>query len=126
MSKLFNSAEREAICSVIHERRDMRHFSGGTVEAKVLARILDAAHAAPSVGFMQPWRFVRITKLELREQLIALVDGEKQRTSNEMDGRKAEFMRLKVERIRDCAELMAVVPGENLYPINHKDTKAQI
>jgi len=75
MSKQFNSAERAAIYSVIHERRDMRHFSGGAVEAKVLARILDAAHAAPSVGFMQPWRFARITKLELREQLIALVEN---------------------------------------------------
>jgi 5,6-dimethylbenzimidazole synthase len=109
MSKQFNSAEREAIYRVIHERRDMRHFSGGAVEAKVLARILDAAHAAPSVGFMQPWRFVRITDFELREQLIALVDEEKQRTSNDMDERKAEFMRLKVEGIRDCAELIAVV-----------------
>jgi len=109
MSKQFNSTEREAIYSVIHERRDMRHFAGGTVASDVLERILQAGHAAPSVGYMQPWRFVRITQTELREQLIALVEAEKQRTSEDMDERKTEFMRLKVEGIRDCAELIAVV-----------------
>jgi len=109
MNKQFNSAEREAVYSVIHERRDMRHFDGGMVPAEVLRRILQAGHAAPSVGYMQPWRFVRITKPELRDQLITLVEAEKLRTSDDMDKRKAEFMRLKVEGIRDCAELIAVV-----------------
>jgi len=109
MSKQFNTTEREVIYSVIHERRDMRHFAGGVVVQDTLERILDAAHAAPSVGFMQPWRFVRITKAVLREQLIVLVEEEKDKTADHMDARKAEFMRLKVEGIRDCAELIAVV-----------------
>ncbi len=109
MNKQFNSSEREAVYSVIHERRDMRHFDGGMVPAEVLRRILRAGHAAPSVGYMQPWRFVHITKPELRDQLITLVEAEKLRTSDDMDKRKAEFMRLKIEGIRDCAELIAVV-----------------
>jgi len=105
----FTKEERDAVYRVIHARRDMRHFSGGEVESEVLARILEAAHAAPSVGYMQPWRFVRITKDDLREHLIALVKAEKERTSDIMDERKAEFMRLKIEGIRDCAELIAVI-----------------
>jgi len=105
----FSESERDIIYRVIHARRDMRHFIGGNVEAETLARILAAGHAAPSVGFMQPWRFVRITKNALREQLVTLVEQEKLRTSDQMDERKAEFMRLKVEGIRDCAELIAVV-----------------
>ncbi len=109
MSKQFNSPEREAIYSVIHERRDMRHFDGGTVPPEILKRILRAGHAAPSVGYMQPWRFVRVTHPALRNALIALVEAEKLRTADNMDARKAEFMRLKVEGIRDCAELIAVV-----------------
>jgi len=109
MADTFSIADRDAVYRVIHARRDMRHFAGGNVEATVLKRILQAGHAAPSVGYMQPWRFVRISKAALREQLIALVDAEKQRTSDDMDERKAEFMRLKVEGIRDCAELIAVV-----------------
>jgi 5,6-dimethylbenzimidazole synthase len=105
----FTKEESDTIYRVIHARRDMRHFSGGEVSPEALSRILHAAHAAPSVGYMQPWRFVRITKTTLRESLIALVEKEKQRTSDEMDVRKAEFMRLKIEGIRDCAELIAVI-----------------
>jgi len=109
MSKQFNRAERDAIYSVIHARRDMRHFIGGSVTPEILERVLLAGHAAPSVGYMQPWRFIRITQAELRKQLITLVEAEKLRTSDEMDTRKAEFMRLKVEGMRDCAELIAVI-----------------
>lgn len=108
-SQLFSGRAREAVYRVIHARRDMRHFCGGEVAPKVLERILRAGHAAPSVGFMQPWRFVRITDPALRERLVALAEEEKQRTADCMDARKAEFMRLKVEGIRDCAELIAVV-----------------
>ena len=46
MSKQFNRAERDAIYSVIHERRDMRHFADGSIASDVLIRILDAGHAA--------------------------------------------------------------------------------
>ncbi len=101
--------ERDIIYRVIHARRDMRHFSGGEVSSEALMRILHAAHAAPSVGYMQPWRFVRINEGSLREACIALVEAEKDKTADVMDARKAEFMRLKIEGIRDCAELIAVV-----------------
>jgi len=105
----FDVQERDVVYKVIHARRDMRHFAGGTVSSEALARILEAAHAAPSVGYMQPWRFVRITQSVLREELIALVEAEKDKTAEHMDERKTEFMRLKVEGIRDCAELIAVI-----------------
>ncbi|MBL1352702.1 MAG: nitroreductase family protein, partial [Zetaproteobacteria bacterium] len=45
----------------------------------------------------------------LRESLITLVEAEKDKTAEQMDERKAEFMRLKIEGMRDCAELIAVV-----------------
>ncbi|MDX8388117.1 MAG: 5,6-dimethylbenzimidazole synthase [Ghiorsea sp.] len=109
MQHIFTTEEREAIYHVIDARRDMRHFAKGKVDEAVLVRILEAAHAAPSVGLMQPWRFVRVTSQVLREQLITLVKEEKENTAHEMDERKSEFMRLKVEGMRDCAELIAVV-----------------
>ncbi len=109
MTDNFSSTERDAICKVIHARRDMRHFTGGTVAPDVLRRILAAAHAAPSVGFMQPWRFIRVTDRALRERLAGVVELERRRTAEVMGKRKSEFLRLKVEGIRDCAELIAVV-----------------
>jgi len=57
---VFGAAERAAVYRAIHARRDMRHFLPGHLDEAVLQRLLEAAHAAPSVGLMQPWRFVRI------------------------------------------------------------------
>ncbi|MDQ6980134.1 MAG: 5,6-dimethylbenzimidazole synthase [Ghiorsea sp.] len=106
---VFTENERDTVYHVIEARRDMRHFSGGEVPQDALLRILQAAHAAPSVGLMQPWRFVRITSGDMRSALIQLVEQEKDKTADMMDARKAEFMRLKVEGMRECAELIAVV-----------------
>ncbi len=109
MGKIFSAEEQATVYQVIHARRDMRHFVGGQVEAQALTRILEAAHAAPSVGLMQPWRFIRITDAHLRLQLVALVEQEKQNTAAHMATRQADFMQLKVEGMRECAELIAVV-----------------
>jgi len=104
----FSPAERAAVYRAIAERRDMRHFSGGEVPPELLARLLEAAHQAPSVGLMQPWRFIRITRPALRESIHRLVEEERVRTAEALDERSDEFMRLKVEGIRDCAELLVV------------------
>ncbi len=106
----FSAEERETLHRIIRARRDMRHFlKGASVADEVLQRILEAAHAAPSVGLMQPWRFIRICDGERREQIAKLVNAEKARTADALGERKADFLRLKVEGIRDCAELIAVV-----------------
>ncbi|WP_339463536.1 5,6-dimethylbenzimidazole synthase [Pseudomonas sp. EA_105y_Pfl2_R69] len=104
----FSPEERAAVYRAIAERRDMRHFSGGEVAPEVLARLLEAAHQAPSVGLMQPWRFIRITRPALREAIHGLVEEERGRTAEALGERSDEFMRLKVEGIRDCAELLVV------------------
>jgi 5,6-dimethylbenzimidazole synthase len=74
----FSRQERQAVYRVISERRDMRRFvPDSTVPEEVLARVLQAAHAAPNVGLMQPWRFIRITDESLRRRIHALVDEER-------------------------------------------------
>ena len=104
----FSPEERAAVYRAIAERRDMRHFSGGEVAPELLGRLLEAAHQAPSVGLMQPWRFIRITRPVLREAIHGLVEEERTRTAEALGERSDEFMRLKVEGIRDCAELLVV------------------
>ena len=87
----------------------MRRFLGGSeIAPDVLARLLKAAHAAPSVGLMQPWRFIRITDQTLRWRIHALVDDERLRTADALEERAREFLALKVEGILDCAELIVV------------------
>ncbi|CAG9273891.1 5,6-dimethylbenzimidazole synthase [Paraburkholderia unamae] len=106
MAQPFDEAERAAVYRAIYERRDMRHFVPGPIDPATLARLLDAAHHAPSVGFMQPWRIVRITDPSLREQLHATVERERIATADALGKRRDEFMKLKVEGMRECAEVL--------------------
>ncbi|HBO80935.1 MAG TPA: 5,6-dimethylbenzimidazole synthase, partial [Cupriavidus sp.] len=62
-----------------------------------LERLLDAAHQAPSVGLMQPWRFMRLSTPSWRERLIPFVEAERQATAQALGERAAEFLRIKVE-----------------------------
>ncbi|ORW03472.1 5,6-dimethylbenzimidazole synthase [Mycobacterium kyorinense] len=105
----FSPLERQTVYRVICERRDMRRFvPDSTIADDVLARLLQAAHAAPSVGLMQPWRFIRITDDALRRGIHALVDEERLLTAHALGRREQEFLALKVEGILDCAELLVV------------------
>lgn len=106
----FTSAEREAVHALIQVRRDMRHFIPGmTVPEAVRARLQAALLAAPSVGLMQPLRVLRITDPALRAALAARVDAERLRTADALGPSGAEFLALKVEGLRECAELWALV-----------------
>ena len=91
----------------------MRRFvPNAAVPEEVLARLLQAAHAAPSVGLMQPWRFVRITDAGLRTRIHDLVDEERLQTAEALGARGDEFLGLKVEGILECAELFVVALRE--------------
>ena len=110
----YSDAERAAIYRVMSERRDMRHFTPNSeVPEDVLRRILEAAHMAPSVGLMQPWRFLRITDPTMRSAIKELVDVERIQTGEALGPRESEFLALKVEGIRDCAELFVVALGDD-------------
>ncbi|QEY73043.1 5,6-dimethylbenzimidazole synthase [Pseudomonas denitrificans (nom. rej.)] len=113
----YSLEERAALYRAIAERRDMRHFSGGEVAPELLARLLEAAHQAPSVGLMQPWRFIRVTSRELREAIHGLVEAERVRTAEALGERSDEFMQLKVEGVLDCAEVLvaALMEGREAH-----------
>jgi len=114
VSHRFSASERDAVYRAIAQRRDMRRFiPDSVVDAEVLSRLLHAAHAAPSVGLMQPWRFIRITDDAVRRHIHALVDEERLRTADALGQREDEFLALKVEGILDCAELLVVALCEH-------------
>ena len=107
-NKRYSDNDIEAIYRVIEQRRDMRHFTNEPVDEALLERLLKAAHFAPSVGFMQPWRFIRITDKNIRQQMHALAEEERIATANAMGEREDEFMKLKVEGLLDCGEVLVV------------------
>ena len=102
----YPQADIDAIYRAIRERRDMRHFLPDRVDPETMRRLLAAAHFAPSVGFMQPWRFIRIRSAELRGQLHALVEEERIQTARALGEREDEFMKLKVEGLLECGEVL--------------------
>jgi len=105
-AKRFSDPEIAGVYRAIHERRDMRHFTDAPVAPELMARLIDAAHHAPSVGFMQPWRFVRVTDRDVRLALHDIVETERRATAMALNERSDEFMRLKVQGILDCGEVL--------------------
>ncbi len=62
--------EKEAVYKTIYNRRDTRgEFTDEEVSTTVINRILDAAHHAPSVGFMQPWDFVVVRDPKIKQKI---------------------------------------------------------
>ena len=104
----FSNEEIAAVYKAIAERRDIRHFLPDPIAPELLERLFSAAHSAPSVGFMQPWRFIRISDPNLRTSIHRLVEEERINTAQALDEREDEFMRLKVEGVRECGELLVV------------------
>lgn len=113
MKHRFSNDEIAAVYKAISERRDIRHFLDDPIDPAILIRILEAAHLAPSVGFMQPWRFIRITDTNLRTKIYQLVEQERIKTAEALEEREDEFMRLKVEGIRECGEILVVTLMDN-------------
>jgi 5,6-dimethylbenzimidazole synthase len=104
----YSLADRDAIYRVIKERRDMRHFNSDPVDPAILKRLLMAAHQAPSVGLMQPWRIIRITDLALRQSIKMQVNEENNITATALGERQQEFLQLKVDGIDQCAEVLVM------------------
>lgn len=107
-SHRFTEPEIAGVYRAIAERRDMRHFRPDPVDPALLKRLLWAAHHAPSVGYMQPWRFIRITDRTLRERMHELVEVERRATAKALGEREDDFMRLKVEGLLEAGEVIVV------------------
>lgn len=104
----YSDTDIAAVARAIAERRDVRHFVPGELPAGLLGRLVEAAHLAPSVGYMQPWRFVRVAAPERREALWRIVEAERQTTGAALSSRNEEFMTLKIEGVREAADVLVV------------------
>jgi len=97
----FDEHARDAVYRAIFTRRDIRSsFLARPIPDEVLARLLRAAHHAPSVGFMQPWNFIVIRdtarKARIRD-LVLKARGEEVQHIDE--GRQSLYRSLKLEGI---------------------------
>jgi nicotinate-nucleotide--dimethylbenzimidazole phosphoribosyltransferase len=99
----FEPAARAALYDVLAARRDVRRFRPDPVPAEVLDRVLAAAHAAPSVGHSQPWRFVVVDDPGLRERAALMADAERLAQAAGLDPESARsLLDLQLEGIREA------------------------
>lgn len=101
----FEDFERKAIYRAIFTRRDVRsHFRPDPIDDAVLARLLTAAHHAPSVGFMQPWNFIVIRDQKRRAAVRDLfLTARSQELPHIAEDRQALYRKLKLEGICESA-----------------------
>ena len=122
----FTVADRDALYKIILGRRDIRSFKNVPIPDETLARIMQAAHQGPSVGFMQPWDFVMIKSIEVREKVKALFERERESAAVFYDEpQRSHYLSLKLEGILEspvnicvtCDPLRGgVVLGRNSIP----------
>ncbi|WP_234908258.1 5,6-dimethylbenzimidazole synthase [Rhizobium rhizogenes] len=98
----FSEAERTAVYHAIETRRDVRdQFRSDPLPEDLVRRLLEAAHHAPSVGFMQPWNFIMIRQAETRERVWQAFSQANEEACLMFEGdRRAQYQRLKLEGIR--------------------------
>ncbi len=99
----FSDSERAGLYRAIYERRDVRsQFLPDPIPRPVLARLLKAAHHAPSVGFMQPWDFILIDSAEVRQQVLASFNEENAKAADNYTGERQQTYRsLKLQGITE-------------------------
>ena len=103
MVDVFSPAERAALYRVIESRRDVRAFRTDPIATDTLARILGAAHHAPSVGLMQPWNFIVIRDAATKARVKALFEVQNELAVANYAGARADLYRsLKLEGIEEA------------------------
>jgi len=110
----FTEEERRGLYRAIYQRRDVRSsFKPDEIPDNVLARLLDAAHHAPSVGFMQPWGFIVIRDRDVRDTVHEIFERAS-RTAAQIytDDRRAMYETLKLAGILEAPINLCVTCDE--------------
>jgi 5,6-dimethylbenzimidazole synthase len=66
----FDEAFRQTLTHLFLWRRDVRHFLATPIPAEIITELIELACLAPSVGYSQPWRFVKVDHRQRREAVL--------------------------------------------------------
>ena len=100
----FSPDKKKGLYEAIYKRRDVRHFIPKPIDPEKMGRILDAAHHAGSVGYMQPWNFLVITDPAVKNKIAVNFKNTNAEAAQKFSGdRKKLYNSLKLEGIQDAA-----------------------
>ena len=107
----FSQAERQAVYRAIRERRDARRgYLPEPLSDDLLYRLLQAAHDAPSVGLMQPWRFIVVRSFEVRQEVHKIfLDANREAHAVYENERQQRYAGMKLEGILEAPQNLCVV-----------------
>lgn len=106
----FDDDEIRGVYRAIHTRRDVRSYLPTPVPEDVLARVLEAAHHAPSVGFMQPWTFLLVRAQEAKRAMYAhFLEVNDEAARLHPDERGEKYRALKLQGLLDAPLHVLVV-----------------
>ncbi|HEX5422324.1 MAG TPA: 5,6-dimethylbenzimidazole synthase [Candidatus Acidoferrales bacterium] len=100
----FSRSQKAGLYKAIYKRRDVRgHFLPAPVPDRLLRKLLDAAHHAGSVGFMQPWSFIVIRAEGVKQIVKGLFEQANKKAAEVFQGERKElYSRLKLEGILEA------------------------
>lgn len=108
--KRLTEEEKNGVYKAIFNRRDIRSFMDTSIPDEKLYKMLEAAHSAPSVGFMQPWNFIIIKNKEIKKALANVVEKERRALAIHYEGSEREltFLDLKIAGILEAPVTICV------------------
>jgi 5,6-dimethylbenzimidazole synthase len=107
----FAEDERQAVYRAIRERRDVRRgFLPEPIPDELLCRLLEAAHNAPSVGLMQPWRFIVVRNLSVRQAVHGIfLQANEQAATCYTGSQQQSYIGMKLEGILEAPQNLCIV-----------------
>lgn len=109
------SARSGDLATLMRRRRSVRQYQDRPVERALIEQILEAARWAPSPHGRQPWRFVVLTRHEIKERLADRM-GDTWQRELQMDGQGEEIVAIRMRKSRERIINAPVVIIPCLYP----------
>ncbi len=99
----FSPEKKQGLYDAIYKRRDVRQFNSKPVAPSVLGKILNAAHHAGSVGFMQPWNFMIIDDIKVKAKVKEIFEECNETAAKKFsEDREKLYKSLKLEGIMEA------------------------
>ncbi len=98
-SRQTTPARSADLATLLRSRRSVRVYQDRPVPHEFIEQMLEAARWAPSPHGRQPWRFVVLTRLELKTRLADYM-GETWQQNLEMDGQDETIVNIRLEKSR--------------------------
>lgn len=105
----FDAAFRGGFETLLHWRRDVRHFRTDPLPEGLVERLLGLACLAPSVGLSEPWRFVLVQDPARRAAVLASYEAcNAEALAAQPAERAPNYARLKLAGLREAPCHLAI------------------